>query len=237
MRRADRLFAIVQLLRRRRLTTAAMLADRFEVSERTIYRDIQDLVCSGVPIIGEAGLGYQLRGYDLPPLMFTEEEIEAVVLGARVVRRWADPALQRAADEALDKIETVLPDRLRQRVKQSALFALNFQPDDQGIGALGPLRQAVREHRKIRLAYRRADGQPSSRIVRPLCLAFIPPLWMLSAWCELRADFRNFRLDRIVELEVLDETFADEPGRSLDDFLRFVSADRDGPAPRSKPDG
>lgn len=224
MRRADRLFSIVQVLRRRRLTTAAVLADRFEVSERTIYRDIQDLVCSGVPIAGEAGLGYQLRGYDLPPLMFTEEEIEALVLGARIVRRWADPALQRAADEALDKIETVLPERLKARVKDSALFALNFQRDDQATFTLGPLRQAVREHRKVRLRYERADGEHSERIVWPLCIAFVPPRWMLSGWCQLRGAFRNFRLDRIEQLDLLDETFEDEPGRTLDDFLRYVTA-------------
>lgn len=228
MRRADRLFSIVQLLRRRRLTTAAVLADRFEVSERTIYRDIQDLVCSGVPIAGEAGLGYQLRGYDLPPLMFTEDEIEALVLGARIVRRWADPELQRAADEALDKIETVLPERLETRVKETALFALNFQPADQATRTLGPLRQAVRQHKKVQMTYERADGQQSERIVWPLCLSFVPPKWLLSGWCELRRAFRSFRLDRIAELDVLETTFEAEPGRTLDDFLQLVTSGASG---------
>src|SRR5437899_1479879 len=110
MRRADRLFQIVQRLRRRGVTTAAQLAQALEVSERTVYRDVRDLQLSGVPILGEAGVGYALpRGFDLPPLMFTEEELEALVVGARMVQAWGDQKLARAAEDALSKIETVVP--------------------------------------------------------------------------------------------------------------------------------
>src|ERR1700736_2952047 len=127
MRRADRLFRIVQLLRRRKLTTAKQLADELEVSERTVYRDVADLVGSGVPIRGEAGVGYALeRGFDLPPLMFTEDELEALVLGARVVESWADASLAQAARQVLEKVEAVLPERLQDRVSRAALFAPGF---------------------------------------------------------------------------------------------------------------
>ena len=130
MRRADRLFRIIQIMRRRRLTTAAQLAERLEVSERTVYRDIRDLMASGVPIEGEAGVGYVLRGFDLPPLMFTVDEIEAIVLGASFVRSFADPDLAISAGEVLAKVEAALPERLRPRLKDAALFSLNFSPSE-----------------------------------------------------------------------------------------------------------
>lgn len=221
-RRADRLFQILQILRRRRVVTAARLAEELGVSERTVYRDVRDLLLAGVPIQSEAGVGYALpRGLDLPPLMFTEEEVEALVLGARIVESWADPALARAAQDVLAKVEAVLPDRLRHRVGRSALFAPPSS-DDPPLGALGDLRRAIRGSRKVRFAYTRADGQGSARTVRPLCLVFFAPTWMLAAYCELRSAFRNFRLDRMRELEVLDETFVDEPGRTLADYLASV---------------
>ena len=223
MRRADRLFQLIQLLRRRRVVTAATLAERLEVSERTVYRDVRDLIRSGVPIQGEAGVGYSLsRSFDLPPLMFTEDEIEALVLGARVVRSWADRALAGAASDALDKIETVLPAHLKDRVASSALFALNFDQPAETTDALAVLRAAVRDRTKIRFAYARADGTPSARVVSPLSLSFVPPRWWLSGWCELREDFRTFRVDRMADLTALDDRFAAEPGRTLADFLRSV---------------
>lgn len=226
MRRADRLFQIIQYLRRHRVTTAARLAEELEVSERTIYRDMRDLSCSGVPLEAEAGVGYALSpGFDLPPLMFTEEEIEALVLGARVVTAWADPGLSKAAQEALARIEAALPQRLQPRISQSALFSPNFSNQNQSHDALLQLRHAVRQRRKVHFDYTRADGQSSQRIVRPLCLSFAAPLWLLSAWCELRQDFRNFRLDRLFGLTVLPETFADEPGRTLDDFFRHIQSE------------
>ena len=229
MRRADRLFQIVQMLRMRRVTTAALLAERLEVSRRTIYRDIRDLIAGGVPVEGEAGVGYVLaRTFDLPPLMFTEDELEAIVLGARVVMSWADPELARSADQALGKIELVIPERLKRKLQHLALFSPNLQRSApvQGRGAeLTLMRKAVRDRRKLRFSYQRADGCESLRTVRPVSLSFFPPVWLLSAWCELRGDFRSFRTDRITSIELGSETFRDEPGKTLQDFLKQVTGD------------
>ncbi len=220
MRRADRLFQVIQLLRRRNVVTAAWLASELEVSERTVYRDVRDLVLSGVPIEGEAGVGYMLRrGFDLPPLMFTDAEIEAMVLGARVVTSWGDAALAKAAGEALARVESVLPDRLRSRLNETRLFAPGFHVPRAVIERLPQLRSAMESRRKVRLEYTSADGSETRRVVRPIGLFFWGYGWSLAAWCELRTAFRSFRLDRIRALEVLDERFHDEPGRTLDDFM------------------
>jgi predicted DNA-binding transcriptional regulator YafY len=220
MRRADRLFQVIQLLRRRNVVTAAWLANELEVSERTVYRDVRDLVMSGVPIEGEAGVGYMLRrGFDLPPLMFTDAEIEAMVLGARIVGSWGDAALAKAAGEALARVESVLPDRLRSRLTETRLFAPGFHVPRAVIERLPQLRTAMESRRKVRLAYTSADGAETERVVRPIGLFFWGYGWSLAAWCELRTAFRSFRLDRIRGLEVLDERFHDEPGRTLDDFM------------------
>ena len=220
MRRADRLFQVIQLLRRRNVVTAAWLASELEVSERTVYRDVRDLVMSGVPIEGEAGVGYMLRrGFDLPPLMFTDAEIEAMVLGARIVTSWGDAALAKAAGEALARVESVLPDRLRSRLNETRLFAPGFHVPRAIIERLPQLRTAMESRRKVRLGYTSADGTETVRVVRPIGLFFWGYGWSLAAWCELRTAFRSFRLDRIRALEVLDERFHDEPGRTLDDFM------------------
>ncbi|HXU65459.1 MAG TPA: YafY family protein [Polyangia bacterium] len=220
MRRADRLFRIVERLRRRGQVTAAALAEELEVSARTVYRDVQDLVASGVPIRGEAGVGYALaRGFDLPPLMFTEEEIEALVLGARIVETRADPALARAARDVLKKIEAVLPARLKDRVEEAALFAPGFRTVPAG-EALTRLRGAIRQRRKVAFAYRDQSGAATRRTVQPLGVFYWGATWSLGAWCELRGGFRNFRTDRIDELAVLDLTFQSQPGRTLRDFFR-----------------
>ena len=220
MRRADRLFQVIQLLRRRNVVTAAWLASELEVSERTVYRDVRDLVMSGVPIEGEAGVGYMLRrGFDLPPLMFTDAEIEAMVLGARIVTSWGDAALAKAAGEALARVESVLPDRLRSRLNETRLFAPGFHVPRAIIDRLPQLRTAMESRRKVRLEYTSADGSETERVVRPIGLFFWGYGWSLAAWCELRTAFRSFRLDRIRALEVLDERFHDEPGRTLDDFM------------------
>ena len=220
MRRADRLFQVIQLLRRRNVVTAAWLASELEVSERTVYRDVRDLVMSGVPIEGEAGVGYMLRrGFDLPPLMFTDAEIEAMVLGARIVTSWGDAALAKAAGEALARVESVLPDRLRSRLNETRLFAPGFHVPRTIIDRLPQLRTAMESRRKVRLQYTSADGSETERVVRPIGLFFWGYGWSLAAWCELRVAFRSFRLDRIRALEVLDERFHDEPGRTLDDFM------------------
>jgi len=224
MRRADRLFKLVQLLRRSRLVTAQRIAEELEVSERTIYRDVRDLALSGVPIRGEAGVGYALaHGFDLPPLMFTEEEIEALVLGTRVVQSYADPELAKAADSVLAKVEMVLPDRLRARVGATQIFAPNMRGAS-GAPALGSLRAAIRARKRVRFRYQDLAGAASTREVRPLCVAFWGKVWSVGAWCELRKDFRSFRIDRMQEVQ-LTSTFPEEPGKTLDDFIKAVSRD------------
>jgi predicted DNA-binding transcriptional regulator YafY len=225
VRRADRLFQVIQLLRRRNVATAAWLAGELEVSERTIYRDVRDLVSSGVPIEGEAGVGYVLRrGFDLPPLMFTDAEIEAMVLGARVVTSWGDAGLARAAGDALARVESVLPERLRGRLTDTRLYAPGFHVPQEVAARLTSLRRAIDEHRKAQLDYTAPEGERTQRCVRPLGLFFWGTVWSLTAWCELREDFRSFRLDRMTALDVLTERFRDEPGRTLEDF--FARPDR-----------
>ena len=221
MRRADRLFQIVQLLRRRRRATrAADIARQLGISERTVYRDIRDLVLAGTPIDGEAGVGYRLRpGYDLPPLMFDREEIQALVLGARIVRQFGDPALARASDAILNKVASILPNDLAPLLEDTRLFVPGIVSANESATALGTARGALIERRKLRLRYADAQGAGSERTVRPLGIFFWGRTWTLAAWCELRTDFRNFRLDRVSDASPLDETFADEPGRTLRDML------------------
>lgn len=220
MRRADRLFDIIQILRRRKLVRARDLAEELEVSERTVYRDIRDLMASGVPIDGEAGVGYMLRGgFDLPPLMFDEQEIEALVLGARIVESWADPKLAAAAANVIAKVETVIPERLRQHMAETALLAPAGHFAEPITVDPAELRRALRERRKAHFAYRDNEERLTERSVRPLALAFYGPVWLLTAWCELRLDFRSFRLDRMADLAILEETFRPERGKTLNDYL------------------
>jgi predicted DNA-binding transcriptional regulator YafY len=226
MRRADRLFEIVHHLRGRRLTTAAQLAQWLEVSERTIYRDIADLQASGIPIDGEAGVGYRLHpDFDLPPLMFNHNEIEALVIGARMVESWGGPGLAQGARSALAKIATALPKDKRITLESSRLFSPGFFISPQLGERMDMLRTAIDGRRCLDLDYRDNDGRESHRRVRSLGLFFWGGAWTLGAWCELRSDFRNFRLDRIVTSIVRDEQFADESGRRLADYLRAVSGE------------
>lgn len=219
MRRADRLFRLVQLLRSRRLVTAAQLADELGVSVRTVYRDVRDLEDSGVPIRGEAGVGYALqRGYELPPLTFNTAEIEALVLGMRMVQAYGDPDLAEASASALTKVEAVIPSALRQVLLDTALFAPVFAsraPPD----TLGPLRKAIADRQKVHIGYERPNGDRTTRTVSPLGLYFWGSVWSLAAWCELRDDYRNFRIDRIHRMDVLDETFEGVDGPSLEGFV------------------
>ena len=221
MRRADRLFEIIQLLRRKPTVTARDLSEALEVSERTIYRDIRDLITSGVPIQGEAGVGYVLQsGFDLPPLMFKEAEIEALVLGARIVESWADEELAESATDAIAKIEAVVPERLRGYMASTALLAPSSHHMEPIGFDLAELRRAVRSQCKVSFRYTDVLRQNSKRSVRPLSLAYFGPVWLLAAWCELRDDFRTFRLDRIEDFTVLEERFRAERGKTLHDFLK-----------------
>ena len=220
MRRAERLFEIIQLLRRHRVVRAADLARHLEVSDRTIYRDIAGLVSTGVPIDGEAGVGYMLRpGFDLPPLMFDANEVEALLLGARIVQTRADPELAGAAASAMEKIRAVSPPAVRGQLDLVGLWAPAHAHAPITIDQAA-LRHAIRDRRKVRFTYQGLDGASSERVVRPLIMAFFGPVWLLAAWCEMRGGFRSFRIDRISAFAALDEKFEATPGRTAEDFLR-----------------
>lgn len=242
MRRADRLFQIVLLLDRGRAVTARELAEALQVSERTVYRDIADLSRSGVPISGEAGVGYLMRaGYRLPPLMFDADELAALALGSRMVRSWADPELGRAAERALLRIEAVLPKKLRDDPARDALLVPGFHVPDAMRAPMAELREAIATCHKVRIAYTRADGADSERLIQPLGLVFWGETWTLGAWCELRGEFRSFRLDRIRGVVALDSRF-DGDGM-LARYLLSVqqesakpSADCPGGGPQGLPD-
>jgi len=225
MRRADRLFHIVQLIRGRRLTTAAFLAERLEVSERTVYRDVADLQHQGVPIEGEAGVGYRLgAGFELPPLMFSEGEARALVAATRLAQAWLDPAMARDAEQALGKILSILPRQTRAAAESLALYAPTFSVDPAIQQHLQTLREAVQLRRTVTMDYRDVAGQASQRSVRPLGCFFWGRVWTLAAWCESRNAFRTFRLDRMDALQVQATVFRDEPGKTLSDFLRQAGA-------------
>jgi predicted DNA-binding transcriptional regulator YafY len=216
VRRADRLFQIIQYLQGRKLVTAKQLAERLEVSERTVYRDVQDLMLSGVPIEGEAGLGYMLRaGFHLPPLMFSPEEMEALITGARLVKSWAGDKLALAADQAIAKIEHVLPPKLKQEIGDTRLFAPGFHSYSRHTVQMDALRGAINKRQVLRIEYLKEDGQASVREVWPLGLFFWGAVWTLASWCELRQDYRTFRIDRIQNLREVDRKFEETAEISL----------------------
>lgn len=223
MRRADRLFQLVQILRNKRAVTARELAERLEVSERTIYRDMRDLSLSGVPWESEPGVGYRLRySLDVPPLMFTRDELEALVLGARMLQVWGGQTLGQSAQSVLDKVEAVLPVELQARLQDGFLQVPGCIECPEVAQHLDEIRQAIYQQNYIQLAYARADGEYSDRLIKPLGLFFWGQAWTLAAWCELRDDFRHFRLDRIQHIVLKPETFTLEAGQSLQDFLASV---------------
>jgi predicted DNA-binding transcriptional regulator YafY len=227
MRRADRLFQIVQLIRGRRLSTAAYLAQRLEVSERTVYRDIADLQHQGVPIEGEAGVGYRLgQGFDLPPLMFSADEARALVASVRMAQVWQDPALAQASLVALGKILSVLPTSARAAAQSMAIYAPPSGLEPAVQACLKTLREAAQAHRKVQLHYRDASDQLTLRTVRPLGCFYWGKVWTLAAWCEARNGFRSFRLDRMVGVRCLDGQagqFKDDTGKTLADYLRAAA--------------
>ena len=225
MRRADRLFQLVQLVRGRRLTTAEFIAERLEVSARTVYRDVADLQLQGVPIEGEAGVGYRMRaGFDLPPLMFTTDEAKALVACVRLAQPRLDAALAAAADGALSKVLAILPTGARAAAESLAVYAPYYEVDPRLRTHLEALRVATEARRKVRLQYRDLKETASERTVRPLGSFYWGAVWTLAAWCEAREDFRSFRVDRIERLEPLDERFRDEAGKTLADLFRREEA-------------
>jgi predicted DNA-binding transcriptional regulator YafY len=213
VRRADRLFQIIQILRRQRSPiTALALAGELETSKRTVYRDVKDLQAQRVPIRGEAGTGYVLdRGYDMPPLMLTPDEIEVLVLGAEWVSHRGDSALRRAAQDLVAKIVATIPQRLRPLVLDPAIGApppLNVTPDTLDMASV---REAIRAGTKIRLHYRDEKERETERVVWPVVLGYFESRRMLVAFCELRQDFRHFRTERVVRASFLKETFGERP--------------------------
>lgn len=235
MRRADRLFQIVQFLRSRRLTTAQWLADRLQVSVRTIYRDLDDLSRSGVPLEGERGVGYVLRrSMDLPPLMFDRHELAAIELGLRFTQAHTQAALSRAAMSALAKIRNVQGVPANAPLVRSALLVPRFAG---GRGRyVSELFEAIEQRAKMRFLYRKPESEEVSRTVHPLGLFFWGPNWSLLGWCELRADFRSFRLDRMRELQRTGENYESTAGRTLDDYLRKIEREDDVPLDYMDPD-
>ncbi|MBD8898774.1 YafY family protein [Rhodanobacter sp. DHG33] len=232
MRRADRLFLIIHALRGRRTALPARnLAETLGVSLRTVYRDVADLQLSGVPIEGEAGVGYVLRkGADIPPLMFTADELESLVVGTRFVRAFAGDKLAAGAQAALLKIEAVLPPELRERAARTRIYAPVWR--DRGkadfAARIDSLHAAIEARHVLRMDYSDEAGNASTREIEPLCLAFWGGKWTLGAWCRLREGFRNFRPDRIVLCTASGECFDDRPGRNLDAYLQAVGGSYSG---------
>jgi predicted DNA-binding transcriptional regulator YafY len=220
LRRADRLFRLVQLLRARRFATGEQIAEELGVSKRTVYRDVADLQTSGVPIKGEAGVGYRLeRGYELAPLIFTSDEIAGLVLGARIVAAWGDADLAAAVASAMTKVEAVLPEGLRPVVLETPLFAPGLPWASAMAGEIALLRRAIGERRLVHFKYGREDGTESERDARPLGLYFWGRKWTLAAWCALRQDYRSFRPDRMRDVQLTDTRFDPEDGISLAGFV------------------
>jgi predicted DNA-binding transcriptional regulator YafY len=203
MSRTGRLFQLMDALRgNRRPVTAAQLAEKLSVSERTIYRDIQALAQLGAPVDGSAGVGYMLRtGFFLPPLMFDADELEALVLGARWVRHQGDAALSAAADKALAKIATATPRDLRDHMAEMSLWVPAGPQPSAPEPFVQPAREAIRRQCKLRIAYRDEQNAASERVVWPFALAFFQERRVMAAWCELRDAIRHFRIDRIVHAE------------------------------------
>ncbi|MGK9175254.1 YafY family transcriptional regulator [Yokenella regensburgei] len=220
-RRADRLFQIVQILRTRRRVTAAMLAERLEVSERTVYRDIRDLSLSGVPIQGEAGSGYRLLpGFDLPPLMFTGLEVEALIAAIGMLQTWSGDVLAQAAGSAQEKLLGVLPTDRRILAESNRIITPNMGKYSQVRRWFDVLHQAMRQHDVVYIRYENEKGEASQRAIHPLGLSFWGEVWVLVAWCELRGDYRCFRLDRCQAVAITGNVFKERPDRSFEDFIR-----------------
>ena len=209
MRRADRLFQIIQVLRRTgKPLTAEAIADELETSKRTIYRDISTLIGQRVPIRGEAGTGYVLeKGFDMPPLMLTPDEIEAAVLGAQWVAGRADPVLAKAALDLIAKIVETIPERLQPLALEPASRTPPKRSDTQDSIDMTRLRAHIHASKKVLLHYCDEQGRDSQRTVWPIAVGYLETVRHLAGWCELRKDFRSFRIDRIAQAVFLDEKY------------------------------
>lgn len=231
MRRADRLLRVIQLLRRhRRPVTGRVMAEELEISLRTLYRDIADLITDGVPIRGEAGVGYVLgEGYDLPPLMFKADELEAVMLGLRWVAKRGDPDLARAALDTAAKIGTVLPANLKPFLYDSSLIASPFSKNSEDRIDVAALRKAIREQFKVSIQYRAEDGAESNRIIWPIGISYFDAQRLIIAWCEMRQGFRSFRTDRVIGSEILKEKYKERRKALLIRWQEQIRAETGSP--------
>lgn len=235
MQRADRLLQLVTLLRARRTTTAAALAEDLGISVRTVYRYVRELEDAGVPIEGEAGVGYRLgRGFEVPPMSLSVDEVEAIAIGMRMVEQQADEELAIAARTVLARIETALPAPIKEVLRQTALFAPRaFAPYGRA-EHLTLIRRAVATHRRVAFGYVDREGARTERAIRPLGVYYWGGKWTVAAWCESRADYRNFRPDRM-EAPELGAPWADEPPPiSIDAFLAAMRARDRRPPPERR---
>jgi predicted DNA-binding transcriptional regulator YafY len=228
VRRADRLFQIIQILRRSdRPVTAARLAEELEVSKRSVYRDTADLIGQRVPIRGEAGTGYVLdRDFDMPPLMLTRDEVEAAALGAQWVSERADPALAAAARDLMAKIAAAAPERLRPFIAEPSIGAPPPLATTVDGLDMAKTRAWIREGRKLRIRYRDQEGDESDRVLWPVIIGYTESVRLLAAWCEMRQGFRHFRVDRVVDAEFLLEGHGCRPGELRARWKRYMVEDR-----------
>ncbi|WP_370166851.1 helix-turn-helix transcriptional regulator [Marisediminitalea sp.] len=222
MRKAERLNEIVHHLRRmHQAVTADTLAALFEVSPRTIYRDIQDLMDSGIPITGEAGVGYVIdKHYHLPPIMFDADEIEAIALGIGMVSNWTDAAFARKAKSAYEKIQATLTAPMIHELTQISTFSAPSRYKIPWKVNFTEVRECIRRKQFVTFSYLDLSDQVTERTIRPLALISFSPIWLLAGWCEMRQNFRNFRLDRISDFSVSPQRFRDEKGKALSDYLK-----------------
>ena len=219
MRRTDRLFELIQILRDGKLHTAQQMAEACEVSVRTVYRDMDTLVASGVPVQGERGVGYMItEEISLPPLTLTTDELEALNLGMAIVAEAADHTLKTAAQSLAAKVDAVLPERTIADADTWKFAVYPFADAARGAAHMSTLRAAIRARQKLRLTYHSKGDRITSRTVRPLHMEYWGRIWTLTSWCELRNAFRVFRVDLIQSAEALPEMFVDEPGKSLADY-------------------
>ncbi|MEM9576101.1 MAG: YafY family protein [Pseudomonadota bacterium] len=220
MRRTDRLFDIIQILRDGKLHRAQDIAARLEVSVRTIYRDMDTLVASGVPVEGERGVGYMItEAITLPPLTLTAAELEALNLGMAIVGEAADPDLKSAALSLAEKVDAVLPTQVVAEADAWKFAVYPFADAARGFAHMPTLRAAIKARQKISLAYRSKGDVLSERVIRPLHMEYWGRVWTLTAWCELREAHRVFRVDLIEKAQALPELFVDEPGKTLADYM------------------
>lgn len=226
MHKSERLFQLVNLLRGRRTAiTAEQLSEVLEVSVRSIYRDIQSLVLSGIPMEGEAGVGYRLKpGYQLPPLMFDYDEVQALLLGASMVQAWTDPELAAGAQRAVQKIRAVLPEPLLAQADRQAYRVPALGPQAHLGDVHRTIRRACEQQQILLLQYEDAKGQVSERRIWPLGMFFWGERWTLVAWCEARNDYRNFRFDRVKSVSLVDENYPLDAERNLQHYIEMMKA-------------